>query len=135
MRASRFFEPHNWEHKGYTYTRFGIRYFRPYVAGGRFWQSIQSRITGRRTSGKWKKSNVAQYARQSVVAESAHWASLLFLLFVTLLFVQKGMLLDAFVISVFNIIINFLPIGVLRYNRLRILSRKNLSPVSIQVTS
>jgi hypothetical protein len=113
-----------WERHGEAYRRLGVRAFRPFAAGGRFWQRLG--LASR--AATWRRSNAQGYVRQSVVAEVAHVASLGFLALVAGLMLLRGQLLAAAVVSLVNGLINLLPIAVLRYNRLRLLRHRRPGP-------
>ena len=123
-----YFEPKRWEDGGRTYARFGIRRVRPYVAGGMFWQRLG---VGPRAPG-WKRNTVTRYVRESMLAEAAHAFSFLFLASIACIFVLDCEWLPTIVILTANFLFNLLPIGVLRYNRARILSRRNEADVSLK---
>lgn len=114
-----YFLPKQWERGGTFYARLGIRRFRPFVAGGRFWQKLR---IGPRAPG-WRRSTVARYVRESVVAEVAHTTSFVLLAFISILFIVHGDWVPAAVVLAGNVVINVAPVAVLRYNRARILSR------------
>lgn len=109
-----------WEDGGRTWARLGIRRVRPFVAGGGFWR--RAGLASR--NPEWRRSNAAGYVRQSLVAEAAHLASLLFLAVIAGLFLVRGDWVPALVVCTANLLLNLLPIGVLRYNRLRLLARE-----------
>ena len=116
-----YFQPRRWERNGDFYARFGVRKARPFVSGGTFWQRFG--LASRRPS--WHRSNVSGYVTQSIYAEVAHTASLIFLLIVATLFFLKGGFGEASAVTALNFIINLVPIAVVRYNRLRILRHRS----------
>lgn len=107
----RVFLPWSWEQNGRTYSRLGVRRLRGFACGGRIWQKLGL------AAPTWRgRASAAKYIRQSVPLESAHAASFLFMLALSgwLAFSEPW---PAAVIFAANIVVNALPIAVIRYNR------------------
>jgi hypothetical protein len=97
------------------------------VVGGLLWQRWLPRLAARLNGQRWTRSTVGRYVVQSIYAEVAHTASLLFLLGVMALLLGDGGWGATLAIGSVNLLINLLPILVLRYNRGRILLRRGTS--------
>ncbi len=97
------------------------------MVGGLLWQRWLPRLAARLNGQRWTRSTVGRYVVQSIYAEVAHTASLLFLLGVMALLLGDGGWGATLAIGSVNLLINLLPILVLRYNRGRILLRRGTS--------
>lgn len=118
-----YFDPQPWEHGGQRYAALGIRRVRGLVVGGLLWQRRLPGIAAWLNRRRWTRRTVERYVVQSIYAEVGHTASLLFLLVVTGLLGATGGWVAALAICSVNLLVNLLPILVLRYNRARILLR------------
>jgi hypothetical protein len=111
-----------WHHRELKlYRRLGVRFIRPFVAGGTFWQNLGWASK----QASWRPQNVHLYLRQIIAAEIAHLTSALVLLFIAMSFALDGDYLSASILSSINIVINVMPLMVIRYNKLRIQHRLN----------
>ena len=113
-----YFDPLPCERSGRLHRLLGTRRFRPYVAGGRFWQRLW--IAKRK---RWDEAALRRYLRESIVLELAHLASLLFLGTIAVVLAADGDWLGVIVLGALNIVANGYPILVVRYNRHRIARR------------
>jgi hypothetical protein len=103
------------------YQYLGVRFFRPFVAGGRFWQ----RLGFASKQASWRPSNISKYPQQIVAAEVAHASSFLFLSLICCVFLADQDYWPAIVLGLLNLLSNLLPLMVIRYNKLRIIRRIN----------
>jgi ABC-type transporter Mla maintaining outer membrane lipid asymmetry permease subunit MlaE len=102
-----------------VYRHLGVRVFRPFVAGGRFWQ----RIGWTSKQASWQPSNVHKYLQQIVAAEVAHASSFVFLVVMCGVFIADQDYWEAIALGLLNLLSNVLPLMVIRYNKLRIKQR------------
>ena len=124
-----YFEPTACERNGALHRRLGTRRFRPFVAGGRFWQRL-----GLANPRHWNEAQLRSYVAQSKQLELAHLASLLVLLVAIGYLVSRGDWWGVLVLALINLLANFYPILVVRYNRHRIerrLRRTHPNPGSL----
>ncbi len=119
IRLPAYFRPARWERGGDFYLKLGVRRFRPYVAGGTFWKK---RFPG--LKAEWGAANYLGYVRQSVIAEIAHSVSLGLMLMFSALMAADRAYISAGVFLALNILLNLIPITVLRYNRARMLRNR-----------
>ena len=112
------FEPLPIERDGRLHRWLGTRAFRPFVAGGRFWQRL-----GLARAGRWRRSNAARNVAESKLVEVAHASSLLILLAVSAWLAWTADWIGVLGIGVLNVVCNGYPILVARYNRHRIETR------------
>ena len=113
-----YFDPLPCERSGRIHRVLRTRRFRPYVAGGRFWQRL-----GIAMQKRWTEAALRRYLRESIVLELAHLASLLFLTTIVVVLAADGDWLGVIVFTVLNVVVNGYPILVIRYNRHRIQRR------------
>ena len=113
--AVRYFDPFSCERTGRLHAFFATRRFRPYVAGGTFWQRL-----GLAQRTVWTRRTLDVYVRQSRLLELAHLASLVFLFGVAVFFAVDGRWIEVAAVTGLNALANFYPILVVRYNRHRI---------------
>ncbi|MEL7297616.1 MAG: hypothetical protein AAGJ86_08120 [Pseudomonadota bacterium] len=113
-----YFDPLTCEETGALHRWFGTRAFRPFVAGGRFWQQV-----GLAKRRRWRAHDLNTYVRHSKTLEIAHLLSLGFLLIISVYFCIVGDWMAAGISTIANLLLNFYPILVVRYNRHRIESR------------
>ena len=107
-----YFDPLPCERSGRLHRVLGTRRFRPYVAGGRFWQRL-----GIAKPKRWDEAALRRYLRESIVLELAHLASLLFLGTIVVVMAADGDWLGVIVLGALNVVVNGYPILVVRYNR------------------
>jgi uncharacterized membrane protein YbaN (DUF454 family) len=119
-----YFDPQPWERSGWLYARLGVRRVRGLVVGGLLWQRWLPRLAARLNGQRWIRRTVERYVVQSMYAEVGHTTSLLFILVVIGLLLRDGDTAAALMLSTVNLLVNLLPITVLRYNRGRILARR-----------
>ena len=113
----RWFRPFPLERKLFLLLR--VRVFRPYVAGGSYWRK-RGLV---KSSREWDRSNFAQYVGRSLLLELVHVFSFMFILVIQILALADRSWIVFGVFTLLNLICNFIPVMVIRYNRHRILDR------------
>ncbi|MEM1262508.1 MAG: hypothetical protein AAGH76_08930 [Pseudomonadota bacterium] len=113
-----YFDPWPIEKSGSLYRLLRVRAFRPFVAGGAFWQRL-----GLAKRRRWNTQQLRAYVRQSKPLEVTHLVSLLFLAGVAVYLGSNDDWLGVGVFTVLNVVANLYPLLVVRYNRHRVDNR------------
>lgn len=116
-----YFNPRAWEADGRVYERLGIRHVSKVLVGGRGTNAVLSRLRGTRHRMIRGKRGAYEWLVFTVVAELGHGFFLLVMLAIAMRQGWSQRWSAAATTMGLNLVINFIPMLVQRYNRGRIL--------------